>query len=104
MKNVKENLKVGQLVCSKRGRDRGKFFLVAEVVDDTFVYLVDGDKRRLENPKRKNIKHLRIFPLVAEDPAGRWEAGQQVGNTEIRKVIAVLLRQVGVDQETEARE
>ncbi|MDH7577502.1 MAG: KOW domain-containing RNA-binding protein [Bacillota bacterium] len=96
------NLEVGQLVCSKRGRDRGKFFLVVEIIDDSSVYLVDGDKRRLENPKRKNIKHLDSFPVVAEHLAALWKGGQQVGNSEIRKAIATL-RQVQVDKESETR-
>ncbi len=94
------NLEVGQLVCSKRGRDRGKFFLVVELIDGAFVYLVDGEKRRLENPKRKNIKHLKSFPLVAKSLATQWEAGQQVGNNEVRKVIAALQAQVDNDSET----
>ncbi|NPV30143.1 MAG: RNA-binding protein [Firmicutes bacterium] len=97
---MKGSLEVGQLVCSKRGRDRGKFFLVAEVIDDSFVYLVDGEKRRLENPKRKNIKHLEPFPVVAENLAALWKSGQQVGNHEVRRIIAAL-RQAHINKESE---
>jgi len=98
---VKNDLKVGQLVCSKRGRDRGKFYLVIEVIDDSFVYLVDGDKRRMENPKRKNVKHLQAFPLVSEELAAKWEAGQRVGDSEIRRVIASFQRQVAGNQDAQ---
>ncbi len=91
---MREGLRPGQLVCSRRGRDRGNFFLVAEIIDDTFVYLVDGDKRRWENPKRKNIKHLQVFPVAAEELAAQWEAGHQVSNAEVRKAIAALVKEV----------
>lgn len=87
-----KNFKIGQLVCSKCGRDRGNFYLVFEIINDFFVYLVDGNKRRMENPKRKNVKHLRVFPVVAEELADRWEAGQVVSNGEVRKVIASLIK------------
>lgn len=47
----------GDLVYSRRGRDKG--FLMAVIREDkNFVYVVDGKKRRLENPKRKNPRHL----------------------------------------------
>mgnify|MGYP004665587003 CR=1 FL=1 len=47
----------GDLVYSRRGKDKG--FLMAVIREDKdFVYVVDGKKRRLENPKRKNPRHL----------------------------------------------
>lgn len=99
---MKENYMIGQLVCSKCGRDQGNFYLVFEIINDCFVYLVDGERRRMENPKRKNIKHLQFFPAVAEQLALQWEAGQQVGNTEVRKVLTSL-KQVRVDRESGTR-
>ncbi|MGD0622130.1 MAG: KOW domain-containing RNA-binding protein [Thermacetogeniaceae bacterium] len=88
------NAVIGQLAVSKRGRDRGEPYLVLEIIDEAFVYLVNGDKRRIENPKRKNIKHLRFYPTVAEHLAQQWEAGQKVGNIEVRRVIAGFMETV----------
>lgn len=88
MKEV--SFEIGQLVCSKRGRDCGQFYLILEKIDNTFVYLVDGEKRRIENPKRKNVKHLKFFPVVAEQLAVHWKAGEQVSNTDVRKVLGAL--------------
>ncbi|HHW39827.1 MAG TPA: RNA-binding protein [Syntrophomonadaceae bacterium] len=100
---MKENsFTIGQLVCSKCGRDRGNFYLVFEIINDSFVYLVDGFKRRMENPKRKNVKHLRGFPAVAEHLAVQWEAGQQVANSEVRRVIACL-KKAHADKDSETR-
>lgn len=47
----------GMLVYSKAGRDKGKLFLVLDTEND-FVYLSDGDTRRIGSPKKKKIKHI----------------------------------------------
>lgn len=52
-----EELRPGQLVISKAGRDKGKWFVVYKI-EGPWVYLVDGKTRRLERPKKKNIRHL----------------------------------------------
>jgi ribosomal protein L14E/L6E/L27E len=59
-------LKPGQLVISKAGRDKGKWYVVYKV-EGPWVYIVDGKTRRLEKPKKKNLRHLQpthkeIFP------------------------------------------
>ena len=48
---------VRSVVCSKAGRDKGRFFAVLSLEDD-FAYIADGDLRKLEKPKRKKLKHL----------------------------------------------
>lgn len=61
MRFNKENntdLFVGQFCTSKQGRDKDKLYIVYEHVDEDYVLLVDGKIRRVENPKKKNIKHL----------------------------------------------
>jgi ribosomal protein L14E/L6E/L27E len=73
---------------------------VLEIIDEAFVYLVNGDNRRVDNPKRKNVKHLQFYPAVAEQLALKWEAGQHVGNVEVRKVIAGLVEKWEADQLT----
>lgn len=47
----------GTVVCSKKGRDKG-YFLVVISSDDGYALVCDGKERRLEKPKKKNLKHL----------------------------------------------
>ena len=47
----------GMVVISRAGRDSGKPLAVMEVRDG-FVFVCDGKERPLENPKKKNPKHL----------------------------------------------
>lgn len=81
---------VGQLVSSKAGRDADRYFLIYEVLDQSFVRVVDGDLRRVEAPKRKSIKHLKPYQMVAEELADKVKGGQRVTNAEVRKAIEGL--------------
>lgn len=54
----------GTLVISTAGHDKDAvFFIINE--DSEYVYLVDGQIRTLENPKKKKKKHVK--PLCGED-------------------------------------
>ncbi len=54
-------LKKGQIVRSKAGRDKGKVFIVWEVLDGKHVLIVDGELRKLQKPKKKRVLHLQKF-------------------------------------------
>lgn len=56
----------GQVVRSKKGRDEGEIFIILDIIDDKYVYLVDGKLRKLCKPKRKKVKHLYIYKAVVE--------------------------------------
>ena len=52
-----QQIVVGQIVFSKSGRDKGLPFVVC-IIEDNFVYLIDGNLRKMENPKKKNVIHI----------------------------------------------
>lgn len=92
-------LKIGQLVFSKAGRDRGRPFLVLRVTDDGFAYVVDGELRRVARPKRKNVKHLQPTGQIAQELAAKVEAGKTPTDAEIRKALAALTNGPGGEEE-----
>ena len=49
-------MKIGQVVFSKSGRDKGRAFVVL-AVEDEYVFLADGQLRPLNRPKKKKAKH-----------------------------------------------
>ncbi|WP_297812921.1 KOW domain-containing RNA-binding protein [uncultured Finegoldia sp.] len=51
-------LEAGQVVLSTCGRDMGKLQMVLEILDDSYVLVVDGKQRKIEKPKKKKTKHL----------------------------------------------
>ena len=54
----------GRVVLSTQGRDEGRYFIVLEVIDESFVMMADGLTRKLDHPKKKKVKHLRPKPIV----------------------------------------
>lgn len=54
-------LVIGQVVRSIKGRDKGKVQLVINLLDESHVLVVDGKRRKLDKPKKKKIKHLQKF-------------------------------------------
>ncbi len=82
------NVMLGQVVCSKAGRDEGRVFIIIGIVDDKYVLVSDGDLRRFENPKKKRIKHLDITSIILEALSKKLMDSIKVTNAEIRKALA----------------
>ena len=58
---------IGRIVCSKQGRDKGYFLVVVGMDNDKFL-VCDGKERLLNNPKRKNPKHIiKTNKQISED-------------------------------------
>lgn len=82
-------LEVGQIVFSKSGRDKGRSFIVVSV-EEEYVYLADGDLRKVENPKRKKNKHIQRTNDVI-DWIKQKIIEENVSNADIRKEIKEYL-------------
>ena len=67
-------LEKGRVVLSREGRDRGRYFIVLDVLDETRVLVADGISHTLLHPKKKNIKHVRAKP-VRMDLTQRFPSG-----------------------------
>ena len=50
----------GAVVMAIAGREQNEIFIVSKV-DGNYAYLINGKTRPLENPKKKNIKHLQLL-------------------------------------------
>lgn len=61
------NIVEGTVVKAIAGRDDDRFFVVTKICDDKqYVLISDGKTRKLDAPKRKNIKHIRVTGTVIE--------------------------------------
>ncbi len=80
-------LRPGQLVASRAGRDRGRFFVVVEVVDERYYRIADGKLRSIKTPKLKNRKHLQPHNRILESIAMKLERGKALSDEELRAAI-----------------
>ena len=53
------------------------------------VGLVDGNFKKLADPKRKNLKHLRLLPEKADAIAEKLADGRQVFDTEVYSALKI---------------
>lgn len=79
---------VGDLVVSRAGRDKGRPFVVL-TCEEGFVYLVDGDLRRLEKPKKKKRMHVKPYPKKGSCRMV-FPEGRPLCDADIRKHIAAV--------------
>ena len=77
---------LGSIVQSLAGRDKGSLFIVVGV-DENYVYLVDGNIRKVENPKRKKIKHVELTRYFDGTMAERIIKRNKITNQDVRRVI-----------------
>ena len=80
----------GQFVKSKSGRDKDKIFIIIEIVDEVYVRIVDGDLRRVENPKLKKVKHISKMNKVSDEIQQKLINNRKVTNQMIRREIEKL--------------
>lgn len=85
-----EDIQAGQFVISKAGRDRGKHFLVYDVLNAAFVRVVDGNSRKVMNPKKKNVRHLQVIPVPAGEMAARMARGDRITDEEVARAVGAL--------------
>lgn len=72
-------IRVGSIVKACAGREKNRWF-VALAVHDGFIEIADGKERKLDKPKRKNIKHI--------SPSNTVVDLNGLTNKQLRKLIA----------------
>ncbi|GAA0177907.1 RNA-binding protein [Clostridium sediminicola] len=78
---------LGRVIYSKAGRDAKRFFIIVNVIDDEYVQIADGDLRKVDNPKKKKIKHISILEEFSVDIMERLQNKEYVNNSMIRKFL-----------------
>jgi large subunit ribosomal protein L14e len=92
---------LGAVVLSKAGRDAGRYFVVVGKVDSQYVLVADGDLRKIQNPKKKKIKHLDVKPVTIPTVKEKLIRGSGLWDAEIRRDLEALgytLRDKGIDR------
>ncbi|MDD3224053.1 MAG: RNA-binding protein [Clostridium sp.] len=87
---------LGAVVYSKAGRDIGKKFIILDIINNEYVYISDGDLRKVEKPKKKKLKHLKFTEIFSQEIKDEILNGEKkISNSEIRK----FLKSLGINKE-----
>ena len=57
---------IGKFATSKAGHDKTKLYIIIKE-DAEYVYLVDGELKPIEKPKKKSKKHIQIIKKIADE-------------------------------------
>ena len=75
------NLLQGSVVRSDAGHDKGNYYIIVKA-EEGYVYIADGKERKLETPKRKNIKHISMTNAKIDL--------NEITNKKLRKLLSVF--------------
>ena len=82
------NIEPGRVVLSKAGRDKGKFFIVLNVLEDgRYAEIADGDLRKITKTKKKKVIHIHAKPDLALDIKIKLQNKSVILDSEIRKYL-----------------
>ncbi|WP_209125335.1 KOW domain-containing RNA-binding protein [Alkalihalobacillus sp. BA299] len=91
MKDPESGPFIGQVVEVVKGRDRERFCIVIEIIDHRFVYIADGDNRKFDNAKKKNVQHLKFMDYVSDEVKNSMNETGRVTNAKLRFAIQKFL-------------
>ncbi|MDQ0256028.1 ribosomal protein L14E/L6E/L27E [Evansella vedderi] len=91
MKDPDSVPQVGELVRILNGRDKDQFACVIEVMDGRFVRIADGDKRKVDRAKKKNIQHIQRLDIVAPEVKNSIVETGRVTNAKLRFAISTYI-------------
>ena len=82
--------KIGQIVLSLAGRDKGRIMIVSSVLDSQHVAVVDGKYRKMRSPKKKKLKHLQLTKKIAGNFVKKVQDGETPTDEEVKKFLAKM--------------
>ncbi|MCK5812184.1 MAG: KOW domain-containing RNA-binding protein [Clostridiales bacterium] len=78
----------GHVIISNAGRDKGHYFILVALDEKSeYIYLVDGNLRKIENPKKKKLKHVIITDRIIKKFEDKLINGKPLQNAEIMKEL-----------------
>lgn len=78
---------LGQLVRVTQGRDAGKVGIVISHLDNRYVMIADGEKRKFDCPKLKNLLHVEPIEYIAHEVQQSLKQTGRVSNGKLRYAI-----------------
>ena len=82
--------RLGQVVLSRRGKDRGNLYVVVGFPEEDRLALADADRFNVSRPKRKNPKHVQPTSLFAAEVAEWVRSGRDIDRGRFCQILNAL--------------
>jgi ribosomal protein L14E/L6E/L27E len=79
---------LGQMVRILKGRDADRLGVIIGILDERFVLVADGDKRKYDRAKRKNLNHLELLDFISPEVVKSILETGRVTNGKLRYAVA----------------
>ncbi len=79
---------IGQLVRILNIRDADRLGVIVGILDGRFVLVADGDKRKFDRAKRKNLNHLELLDFISPEVVKSILETGRVTNGKLRYAVA----------------
>ena len=80
------NKYIGCFATSLAGHDHNNVYIIVDA-DDEYVYLADGKLKKVDNPKKKKLKHVQLIKRTDDTIAGRINNNVALSNEDIKYAI-----------------
>jgi len=98
---ITTDLKIGQIVKSKAGRDKDKIYIISQILDEQYVLVCDGDLRKLSSPKKKKVKHLVIYNTVLTEFAYKLQSNENLDDAFVKRLLEPFTKDASEEMEVE---
>ncbi len=78
---------LGGVCQSLTGRDKDEFYIIVGITQNA-VLVADGKYKSVNNPKKKNVKHLRLLPQTVAQIAAQLQSGKPVYDNQIAYALS----------------
>lgn len=75
---------IGQIVQITRGREQNQYAVIINIISDRYVLLADGEKRKYDRPKKKNVNHIKLTPFISDKVKKSLLETNRVSNGKLR--------------------
>jgi large subunit ribosomal protein L14e len=97
LNDTESSPRIGQVVRILQGREAGQFAIVIGELDDRFVLLADGEKRKYDRPKKKNLNHIEVFDYISPEVQNSLLETGRVTNGKLRFAISKFVNEIVTD-------
>lgn len=79
-------MKIGNVVTALAGKEKGQIFVIVRL-DDKYAYLSNGKRLKRDKPKKKSLKHIKLYDEEALTEGVLADKNQRV-DALIRKFLS----------------
>ncbi|MBA2176949.1 RNA-binding protein [Halobacillus locisalis] len=97
MNESESSPRLGQIVRIVQGREAGQYAVVIDVLDGRFVLLADGEKRKYDRPKKKNMQHIELMDFISPEVQNSLLETGRVTNGKLRFAVSKYVNELVTD-------